>query len=182
MPRNILVSLALAACALLGVAAFAAEEQGALAAELRAFRIASDTRGGERRLPAGEVRPGDLVEYEAIYRNHGAERIHGLAPVLPVPAGLEFVPGSAHPSALEATTDGSAWAPVPLRRQLARPDGGVEWVEVPAAEYRALRWSLGDLDAAKSATVRARMRVAPLPAVAAGPAAAPAPDAQRGAR
>lgn len=43
------------------------------------------------------------------------------------------------------------------------PDGRTARREVPASEYRFLRWNLGDLPAGSTRTVRARMQ---LPAVA----------------
>jgi hypothetical protein len=44
-------------------------------------------------------------------------------------------------------------------RPVKQPDGTVIQQPVPWSEYRALRWSVGDLDAGKSVTVSARARL-----------------------
>ena len=62
--------------------------------------------------------------------------------------------------------DGKSFAPVPLTRRVKLAGGKTVVREVPAAEYRALRWSIGSLAANSTRTVGARMRVSPLESVA----------------
>ncbi len=123
--------------------------------------------GKEVLVSADKARPGDVIEYRAVYRNDGRTAVRELDATLPVPNGLEYLPKTAAPAVVLASTDGRTFAPVPLVRTVRTTDGREVVREVPLAEYRALRWSIGTLAAKESRTVRARMRVAPLASVAA---------------
>jgi uncharacterized repeat protein (TIGR01451 family) len=123
--------------------------------------------GKEVLVSADKARPGDVIEYRAVYRNDGRNAVRGLDATLPVPSGLEYLPKTAAPAVVLASTDGRTFAPVPLVRTERTPDGRQVVREVPLSEYRALRWSIGALAMKESRTVRARMRVAPLASVAA---------------
>jgi len=50
--------------------------------------------------------------------------------------------------------DGITFAAFPLRRPVRQPDGTVIEQPIPWSEYRALRWSIGDLNAGKSIRYR----------------------------
>lgn len=123
--------------------------------------------GKEVLVSADKARPGDVIEYAAVYRNDGRNAVSGLDATLPVPNGLEYLPKTAAPAVVLASTDGIAFAPVPLVRTSRTADGREVIREVPLSEYRALRWAVGTLAVKESRTVRARMRVAPLASVAA---------------
>lgn len=123
--------------------------------------------GKEVLVSADKARPGDVIEYRAVYQNDGRTAVRELDATLPVPNGLEYLPKTAAPAVVLASTDGRAFAPVPLVRKTRAADGREVVREVPLSEYRALRWSIGTLAAKESRTVRARMRVAPLASVAA---------------
>ena len=139
--------------------------EGDVIVALTAHRILV-SQGKEARLPAEQAKPGDVIEYRATYSNRGASAVRDLEATLPVPTGLEYLPRTAQPVRLQASLDGKAFAPAPLTRRVRLPNGKTELREVPASEYRALRWSIGSLGAKSSRTVGARMRVAPLEAVA----------------
>lgn len=116
--------------------------------------------GRERLESADQVKPGDVIEYVATYRNTGASTLAGLVATLPVPGETEYVAGSAKPSAgATATLDGVNFAAVPLKRKVRSPDGKEVDQLVPYREYRALRWKAGDLGAQKSVSYTARVRV-----------------------
>lgn len=119
--------------------------------------------GKEQLAPAAQVKPGDIVEYRASYRNAGDQAARQVMATLPVPAGMEFVGRTASPSRLEASLDGKTFAQVPLTRRVKQADGREVVRVVPTSEYRWLRWPLGTLDAKASRTVAARMRVATTP-------------------
>ncbi len=108
------------------------------------------------------VKPGEMIEYQAIYRNTTNHAIGNLQAILPVPANIEYLPNTAKPSAVEASVDGVSYAPVPLRRLVKLPNGQSVMRDVPVAEYRSLRWAIGDLAANQKVIVSARMRLAPL--------------------
>lgn len=131
--------------------------------------------GKETLAPADQVKPGDIVEYRAVYTNAGSKPVSQLVATLPLPAGLEYTPRSAKPAApaAEAAAKDGRYAPEPLKRAVA---GQREPQLVPYDEYRSLRWKLGRLDAGAHAEVSARARVviAAAPAAASSVGAAPA--------
>jgi hypothetical protein len=55
--------------------------------------------------------------------------------------------------------DGVKYDAVPLKRQVKDKTGKQVTVLVPVSEYKALRWSLGAINAGKVMTVSARVRV-----------------------
>jgi uncharacterized repeat protein (TIGR01451 family) len=158
-----ITALALAVAGL-GSCALAYAE-GDVHVALTAHRILV-SQGKEARLPAEQAEPGDVIEYRATYTNRGTTAVRDLEATLPVPTGLEYLPKSGQPVRLLASLDGKAFAPVPLTRRVKLASGKTVVREVPAAEYRALRWSIGSLAANSARTVGARMRVSPLESVA----------------
>ena len=153
-PR-LLAVVALASTLFASVAAHAGSD---VTVTLSAQRVAM-TDGKEMLSPAAEVKPGEIVEYRAVYKNSGDQPARQLLATLPVPAGMEFMGRSASPAKLEASLDGKSFAPVPLVRRVKQADGREVVREVPAAEYRWLRWTLGTLGSRSARTVSARMRV-----------------------
>ena len=165
MHRTLRILTALAVTvAGLGSCALAFAE-GDVTVALTAHRIMV-SQGKEARLPAEQAKPGDVIEYRATYTNTGGTAVRDLQATLPVPAGLEYLPKTASPVKLLASLDGKSFAPTPLMRRVKLANGKTELREVPASEYRALRWSVGALGANAARTVVARMRVAPLETVA----------------
>jgi uncharacterized repeat protein (TIGR01451 family) len=123
--------------------------------------------GKEAFASAVQARPGDVIEYRAEYRNTGEHSVKQLAATLPVPRGMEYLPRTAVPSVLLASTDGKNFAPVPLLRRVKLADGREVVREVAPADYRYLRWTIGTLGTRQSRTVAARVRVSPLAVAAA---------------
>jgi len=115
--------------------------------------------GKEQMEPSNKARPGEVIEYVAEYRNTGNTPVTDVIATLPVPAGMEFLPGTAQPQQMMASTDEHNFAPVPLKRQVAGPDGKTVEQLVPYSEYRSLRWSLGKIQGGDSKSVKARMKV-----------------------
>lgn len=135
---------------------------GSVAVELTAQRVTKD-QGKEVLVAAEQAKPGELIEYRALYRNDGAGEAKGLMATLPIPRGTQYVAGSALPRRVEASLDGHTFAAVPLKRTVKTPDGRSVEQEVPVAEYRALRWPLGTLPSRDQRTVSARVRVETTP-------------------
>lgn len=117
--------------------------------------------------PAGDGKPGDVLQYSATYRNTGAAAAGKLLATVPVPPGTTFIEASAEPAQAMASTDGNSFAPMPLTRMVKQADGSTRKESVPLADYRALRWEIGTLPAGGSAVVSLRVRID-------SPAAAPA--------
>lgn len=134
--------------------------------------------GSEKLVDAPTVEPGDVIEYKAVYTNKTGQAVNGLQADLPIPEGLEYLPRSAKPAGtlVKAAVKGGQYGAEPLMRAL--PSGKLE--PIPYNEYRALRWSLGQLPADGVVAVTARARVetgAPKLPVSASPAAPQAPPA-----
>ena len=114
----------------------------------------------ERLVDAGQARSGDQLEYRAVYFNPTASTMHHVLVTVPVPAGgLEYLPDTAAPRADLASTDGKQFAPLPLLRVVTGLDGRQVSRPAPAADYRFLRWDLGDVPAGASRTVRTRVQL-----------------------
>jgi uncharacterized repeat protein (TIGR01451 family) len=141
-------------------AAGVARANDGVTVQLTANRV-TKSQGRESLAPADQARPGETLEYRAVYRNESTSEARNLAATLPIPRGTTYVPGSASPSRVEASLDGSRFAAVPLTRVVRGPDGRDVVREVPASEYRALRWPLGLLAGRQSRAVTARVRVEP---------------------
>jgi len=161
---------------LAGTKVFAADTQ-AVDVRLQAFQVVAD-KGAEKLVPATESEVGDTIEYQITYQNNGKNAARGVAATLPVPDGaMKYLPGSAAPKAVQASVDGKKFMTLPLTREVMK-DGVRVTERVPAADYRYLRWDLGDLAPGQAVTVTSRMRVVSAGMGAAAPAA-PAPKLAR---
>lgn len=150
-----------AGAALLALSTVAAAQKAApqpLETKIEQRKVARAADGAETLVPAEAVKPGDVIEYTATYRNTTNKPLSKLEATLPIPAETEFVPGSAKPAGAKASVDGRTFADMPLKRTVKR--NGVDVEEpVPPSQYRFLRWYPGDLGGEKSVTYTARVRV-----------------------
>ncbi|MFN8586648.1 MAG: hypothetical protein U0704_02515 [Candidatus Eisenbacteria bacterium] len=117
--------------------------------------------GHETLVAADQAKPGETLVYRVTCSNDGRETVKSVMATLPIPSGLEYLPRTAAPAVVQASLDGRTFAPVPLVRRTRDANGREVVVEVPASEYRFLRWSVGTLAPKASRTVTARARVAP---------------------
>jgi len=125
---------------------------------LTAKRVAV-TDGEESLVSAEKAKPGEVIQYEAVYKNDGDAAVRNIAATVPIPAGLAFVEGSTKPPAAEASLDGKTFAPIPLTKEVKTEAGVLEKKLVPVAEYRALRWVINELPAGEATTVLLRARM-----------------------
>ena len=129
--------------------------------------------GRELLKPASAARPGDLLQYRAVYSNSGNQPAGHLLASLPVPPGTTLQSSGIEPGGAQATLDGNHFAPMPLMRSVVGKDGQLQQQPVPLSEIRALRWDLGTLAPRETRAVQLRVHVnQPIPAPA---AAKPAP-------
>jgi uncharacterized repeat protein (TIGR01451 family) len=161
LQRQWVVAMALGILLAPAIAPATAGAAGEVSVVLTAQRVTL-VDGRETKSPADEARPGDVIEYRAEYVNGGDAPVQKLAATLPVPSGMEYLPRSAWPQVLFASLDGRTFEPVPLKRRVRLEDGREVMREVPPAEYRYLRWSLGTLDVRQKRAVTARVQVSPL--------------------
>lgn len=149
--KSILLVLALC-CAV-----FAMPLLAQVTVELTASKVVKNA-GKETLQPADKMKPGETVEYKAVYKNTDKNAaVKNVQGFLPIPGGMEFVPDTAVPAAPMASTDGVNYAKVPLMKKVKGADGKEKEVPVPYSEYRSLRWDLGQIPAGGSKTVSARM-------------------------
>lgn len=161
MTRRITLLAAAAALALATVAQAQIAPKpanGPLDTRLEQRKVTRAADGKEVLAPAEAVKPGELIEYTATYRNTGKQPLKNLEATLPIPSNTEFVAGSAKPGVAKASLDGMTFADMPLKRRVTRAGKQVE-EEVPAREYRALRWYPGELGAEKTLAYTARVKV-----------------------
>lgn len=135
--------------------------------QLAAYRVNTVVQEGvrqERLQSLEQLRPGDVIEYEATYSNAGRSKVGQVMLTVPVPdGGLVYVKGGAQPAQVLASLDGQTYAPMPLQRAHTLPDGRQVMRAVPLAEIRFLRWNLGEVEAGGQRVVRARMQLPALP-------------------
>jgi uncharacterized repeat protein (TIGR01451 family) len=161
--------------------ALEATQKKAVAVVLTQSKVVKDAQGKEQLVDASSVKPGDIVEYRAVYTNNTGKPVTGLVADLPIPEGLEYQPRSAKPGAslVQAATKEAVFGSEPLVRKAA----GNKSEPVPYADYRSLRWTLGQLPANGSTAVSARAKVEavvpPAPQVSAATPQAPPATAQR---
>lgn len=134
-------------------------DKGEVSVKMSARKVVRDAKGAERFESGEQAKPGDVIEYVAVYRNTGKEKVTGLLATIPVPREMEFLPGTARPDRFDASVDGKAFGPAPLKRRVKLPNGKEELREVPPEEYRALRWEFESLEAGATVKAAARMRI-----------------------
>jgi uncharacterized repeat protein (TIGR01451 family) len=109
--------------------------------------------------PAGEGKPGDVIEYTGTYSNGGTAAADKLLATIPVPVGTSYIAGSSKPALAQASTDGTRFALMPLMRSVKQSDGSERKEPVPLSDYRAVRWEVGTLAPAGSSVVSLRVRL-----------------------
>ena len=155
-----MIPLPLVVCLVaLSAPAFAAAEKATLTSELQVWNVVRKADGAEALLPAQSVKPGDVLQYTAVYRNADSRAVSHLVASLPIPAGTELVDASAVPREVQASLDGKVYAATPLMRKLRRADGQMVDVPVPLTEYRFLRWPEQQIAAGATFSTSARVRV-----------------------
>lgn len=123
----------------------------------------SSQNGKEVMLPADKAAPGDTLQLTATYKNTDKAPATQVVATVPIDPGEEYVSGTASPAGVLASTDGTKFSPAPLKRKVQNKEGKTVEQEVPASEYRALRWSLGDLAGGASRVVSARVKLRTAP-------------------
>jgi uncharacterized repeat protein (TIGR01451 family) len=137
----------------------AGADQPSVTVNLEAKKVVLSADGKEEFLPADQAAPGETLRYTAVYHNTTQKPIHGLEATLPIPAGMEYVAGSATPAGARASADGTTFQPVPLTHKVKAADGTVRDEPVPLAHYRKLRWNIGELAPDASVTVSAKATI-----------------------
>lgn len=143
---------------LIAVTPVSAQSAEPLSVQLNARKVLV-AEGKENFESAEKAKPGDTIEYAAVYKNTSSHSIGNLKPTLPIPAGMELQAASTKPKPTEGSLDGKTFERLPIKRKFKTADGKEEVREVAASQIRALRWTVGDLAAGASTTMVARVRV-----------------------
>lgn len=133
--------------------------QSDVSVNLSAKKVVVADGGKETFSSAQQAKPGDVIQYDAVYKNSGKGAVKNLLATVPIPEGLAFLADSAKPADAQASLDGKNFERIPLMREVTKADGTKEKQAVPFSEYRALRWSISELAPGASVTVSARARV-----------------------
>jgi uncharacterized repeat protein (TIGR01451 family) len=115
--------------------------------------------GKESIEPAGTARPGDILQYVASYTNKGRASVTNLEATLPIPPNTELVIDTIKPAGAKASTGGTSFDAVPLKRKVRQANGAEFEQVIPAREYRSLRWYPGALAAGATVSFTARVKV-----------------------
>ena len=154
------VGLALLLAFLAPTSAGAQAAKNDVVVTLKAQKVMRASDGSETLQAAERAMPGEVIQYDAVYKNQSGNGVRNLVPTLPIPRGLEYIPDSAKPAPTKASVDGKIFQPLPLMRTVTLPNGETVEQPVPPSEIRALRWEIGDLDAGAAAQISARARLA----------------------
>ena len=141
------------------------------------------TTGADKREVLGDARnikPGEVIEYQATYSNKGQSAVSNLVATVPIPEGTEYMRSGTLPaSGAKATIGDGKFAPIPLKRKVKLPDGKEVEQDLPLAQYKAVQWSLGDLPPGKNMVVSARVRVLEVPSAGTAPVGTTLPGGQK---
>lgn len=129
--------------------------------ELTTYRISTDDAGNETAVEVSEFQPGDTIEYRLTYTNNTENDISNLVPTLPIPVGVQYLDDTAEPaiSSASLSSTGNNFQELPMTREVTQQEGETVEQEVPANEFRRLRWMVDSLAAQESVTLRARVQV-----------------------
>jgi uncharacterized repeat protein (TIGR01451 family) len=158
--RNIgFLGLFLLVCGFMASGTTGAFAKDDLSSTLTAYKIVSTPGGKEKIVPADKAKPGEVIDYQAVYRNNGKGNLENIKATLPIPVGTEYLPGSDKPAAETASLDGKNFEPLPLIRKQASANGRITQIQVPYSEYRYLRWIVKQLEPGKEVTLKARVKI-----------------------
>ncbi len=134
-------------------------DPAAVAIALNVKKVTIDAQGKEALVDAPDTKPGDVLEYTAIYTNQSSKPVKDVIATLPVPASTAYASKSAKPAGARFSAGGD-FGDEPLTRKVKNKEGVEKTELVPYADYRSVRWRIATLDAGRSATVSARVKVA----------------------
>lgn len=153
--------IALTVFVVLGLAGLSAGAQTPkdLQVTMEVKKVVKAADGKESLEPADQAKPGDILQYTAVYANKSKNNLRDLEATIPVPAYTEYVPGSSRPAGAKASVDGQTFQSIPLRRKAKQADGKEVMQLVPYADYRTLRWFAGNLMANQELKFSTRVKV-----------------------
>lgn len=144
-----LASLAIAASIIAGGFAIANTSVGKsspLENSMAAYVVQTDKAGNEILKQATEVAPGQVVEYELVYKNNGDSALTDLVITGPVPGTTSYLSKSAVTAAkaqLQVSIDGgNKFESEPVKRIVTDANGKKIEKIIPPSQYTHLRWTM----------------------------------------
>ena len=144
-----LFTMALGVVFLSGIAVFASKGGETLFAYLRPsvkVNLSGIVNRDDQKVAldkAGAVKPGEILEWKIESENQGDANANGYKAVGQIPAGTEFVAGSAHakssPVVKYSIDGGQNFSEKPMIKE-KQPDGSEKLVEAPATMYTQVRF------------------------------------------
>lgn len=144
MLKKMLYTLAFLGALGTTVAVAANNSKGPLVSEMKAFVVKQNQQGKETLKSSKTAEPGQVIEYQLVYKNTGKKDLSGLAVTGPIPSNTKYLGKSAStkiPSNFLVSIDGGkTYEKTPVTRQVKNKAGKMETVVVPAEKYTHLRW------------------------------------------
>lgn len=134
------------------------ESQGDIDVQLTILKVES-LAGKEILAPVATIKPGDVLKYELVYKVKGEDEVLELLAQLPIPEGMEYIPGTAKPAEVQASLDGNDFSPFPLQRKIITDKNPEALEEIPMAEIRYIGWLKRGLGPGEEVTVSAYLKV-----------------------
>lgn len=160
---KVLLTLALGVLLAFPAAALAKPQVSIAMTAEKEIVVKEDGKEVIRRIPAGEITPGEIIIYTLRYANAGDEPATSVAVNNPVPEGTAYVEGSATAgdSRLTFSIDGGKTfaAAAQLTYQVPQANGGVETRLAPAEMYTHIRWNIPEIPAGSQGVLGFRVRV-----------------------
>jgi len=116
--------------------------------EIQAYLVTVDENGSEKVTKTDRVEPGQVMEFELVFTNHGDTSVSGIQVVDPIPENTIFI-GESHNSDVQANFQvsidgGEFFESEPVIRIETQADGSQKEVVIPAEQYTHVRWEAKD--------------------------------------
>jgi uncharacterized repeat protein (TIGR01451 family) len=123
--------------------------------------VDEDGKQVEKRVPATDVVPGDVIVYILTYKNKGDEAARNVVLNDPVPEGTIYIADSAFGSSAEVTfsIDGKHFKKPSLLTYTVQVNGKEEERKASPEKYTHIRWVVKEIPQGKSGVVGFRVRV-----------------------
>lgn len=115
----------------------------------------------EKREPAADVLPGDVIVYTLQYENKGDEAAQNVVLNDPIPQGASYVVASVFSPAADVSfsVDGKAFNKPSLLTYTVKKNGKAEQRQASPEQYTHIRWVVKKIPAGKSGVVGFRVKV-----------------------
>jgi uncharacterized repeat protein (TIGR01451 family) len=115
----------------------------------------------EKRVPATDVLPGDVIVYTLQYENKGDEAAQNVVLNDPIPQGTSYVVDCAFSPAAEVSfsIDGKSFKNPSLLTYMVKKNGKTEQRKASPEQYTHIRWVVKKIPAGKSGVVGFRVKV-----------------------